>query len=215
MKNRLLLLWFLCFPLMSLAQIIKKDSLYSKFIVGLNPMVGFREDIFYEPNGREKETFLSFTPYVYGAYNLHKNLYVGADFGYEFFHSSYYKKKNFVEAGVFTRYWVPFTINHRFFRKLRLYVQVNYTRTNFIKVADVVNVFEYKKLTIEEDFIISNGLNQERFAFPIGLTFRLKRYLYAEINWQYQKYINGTGVSGFNAGIGFNVGKRHRNWSNN
>jgi hypothetical protein len=146
---------------------------------------------------------------IYGAYNLHKNLYVGADFGYEIFYSDFYKKRSFVEIDILARYWIPFTINHRFFKKLRMYVQASYGWSNFIKLSETTRVVEYKSLKIEEDFIIHQGLDFNKYSFPIGFTFRLSRFMYAEMNWQYLKFVNGRGRTGFMGGIGFNIGQKN------
>lgn len=177
--------------------------------MGILPNISYREYILTENDDRERTIVLSFMPTVYAAYNLHKNVYVGTNFGYEILYSNYYRRRSFVEVGVLARYWVPYTINHRFFRKLRMYIQASYEWTSFKKMPETMNTFNYKTLEIYEDFIVRKGLSFNKYAFPVGLTFRLKRYMYAEMNWQYLKFVNGKGMTGFMAGIGFNVGQNN------
>jgi hypothetical protein len=193
---------------LSLGQILVGDTIYNKVILGVLPNGAYSESIL-ENDGKDRAIIFSITPIVYASYNLHKNLYIGADFGYEIFSSNYYQKRSFVEVDVLARYWIPFTINHRFFKRFRLYVQASYGWSNYIIKSETIRIYTYKTLEIHEDFIIHKDLDFNKYAFPVGLTFKIKRYMYAEMNWQYVKFVNGKGRNGFTAGIGFNIGQKN------
>ncbi len=188
-------------------QIIKLDSTHNKLALGLYPNLLF-SDIVIDDNPNNRAILFSLETRPYIAYNLYSNIFVGLEFSYEFFYSNYYDKDNFKEFGLSLRYIVPFHIDKKILNRLRLYTGISYCMTNYRMVDDVVNIFEYDSIFIEEDFIISNKIDQQKFYIPIGLKITFWKNVFIDLNWQYVKFNNGTSESGFMCGIGINLFKQ-------
>jgi len=187
--------------------LFKSDTVYNEIFLGFYPNLYFSE-ILVDENTDEMARLFSLEIKPYFAYNLYKNLYIGCNFSYEIFESNFYEKDNFKELGVFMRYIIPYTIDKKFLRRFHVYTEFSYGKTNYRIVSDAVNIFEYKTIKIEEDFIISKSLNQSKFSFPVGFNFHLSGKFFIDLNWQYVHFVNGTGINGFMAGVGYNMGTK-------
>ncbi len=210
-KNAIILIYILCISLygqcrtITKGRTIIKDTVYNKLAVGMYPNLLYYDGII-DDNTWEKVNFFSLTLQPYTAYNLYKNLYIGCAFSYEFFSSNFYDKKNFIEVGMFLRYVVPYTINKKFLRRIHIYSAIEYYKTNYRIVPEIVNTIYYKgRIMVEEDYIISNKLDQSKISIPVGLLFTINKYFYIDLNWQNVKYLNGTNIDGFMCGIGINI----------
>ncbi len=204
--KRILLVLFLSLSLgLSAQSFIQHDDVYHKFKVGLHPNIFFTEYLI-EELPKENLRILSLELKPYFAYNFYKNLYLGISFSYEFFFSNFYNKESFFELGTLLRYEIPYTINKRFFKRLRLYAEVGYYRTNYKYVENIVRTFTYRSLTVDEDFIIDKQLSQSKWAFPIGLTLYVTSNLYVDFNWQYVLFPKEANLNGFMFGLGYNIG---------
>jgi opacity protein-like surface antigen len=186
---------------------IKHDTTYNKFMLGIYPSFSYSEQLI-DDNSEEKANIFILDIRPYFAYNLYKNLYLGCNFSYEFFASNFYEKENFIEAGVFMRYIIPYTLDKRFLKRFHFYTEFGYSKTNYRIVSDILRTVEYKTVKIEEDFIISKSLNQSKFSLPIGFTFHASSKFFIDLNWQYIHFINGTNINGFMCGIGYNMGTK-------
>jgi hypothetical protein len=187
--------------------LFKRDTAYNDIFLGFYPNIYFSE-ILVDENTDEKARLFSLELKPYIAYNLYKNIYLGCNFSYEFFASNFYEKENFIEAGVFMRYIIPYTLDKRFLKRFHFYTEFGYSKTNYRIVSDILRTVEYKTVKIEEDFIISKSLNQSKFSLPIGFTFHASSKFFIDLNWQYIHFINGTNINGFMCGIGYNMGTK-------
>lgn len=86
---------------------MKRDSIDSKFIVGIHPNLYYSEILrSAEPRDFARTFSLSLQPYF--AYNLGKNFYVGNAFNYEIFYSNLYQRNEMIQIGAFARYLLPY-----------------------------------------------------------------------------------------------------------
>lgn len=205
MKKIFAFLLFGCLYASSFGQVFTKDTIApnTKFSIGFYPVLLYYEEKVDDPNMKFARIFsCECRPYI--SYRIIQNLYVGGAFSYEFYKSNFYTKDKLIELGVFSRYYVPFIINKRFFKNFRVYGEFAYNKTNYKVVPYVANVVEFKNITIEEDYIIYNSLNQNKITIPIGIEFPITKKLKLDFNWQYSKYIQGTHITGFMSGVSYN-----------
>src|SRR5690606_3028543 len=148
------------------SQFFKRDSIDSKFIVGIHPNIYYSDILMSEEPRKFARTFsLSIQPYF--AYNIFKNLFVGNTFNYEFFYSNLYKRNEMIHLGLFARYVVPFHIDKKFIKRFHLYSEIQYNLTNYVVVFEPQNVHEIhisdKTFVVSEDVIVGNKLNKNMF----------------------------------------------------
>lgn len=184
-------------------QIVIKDSTQSKYNMGIYPNIYYYDHILDDQSDEFARIFsCELSPYF--SYNLYHNLFVGFNGSYEFFISNFYDKQNIKEIGLFSRYILPYTINKSLFRKMHLYCEVGYYRTNYKAVSYIANTIEYKGIEIEEDFVISKKMNYSKLSIPIGITFHVAEHIFIDLNWRKTIYIDGASRNGFMGGVGFN-----------
>jgi hypothetical protein len=187
-------------------QIIKKDTSETKYIIGLYPHLFYMDMLIDDQHG-DYARMLSCELEPYAGLNLYRNLYGGINFSYEFFFSNFYKKENFIKAGVFSRYILPFTLDKGLLKRIHLYFEIGYYKTNYKVVSYIANTFEYEGIKIEEDFFTSKGMNHSMVSIPIGITFHVSKGIYFDFNWRKNMYTNGTNENGFSLGLGTSLYK--------
>lgn len=205
--KKYILIPLLCLYTFSYGQTFKKDSLISKFDIGIYPNIYYVNQLT-EINSDEFVNLFSCELRPYFAYNVYNNIFLGCNISYEFIASDFYEKENFRDLGVFVRYIIPYTGNKKLSKKIHLYFECGYYKTNYIMVGETINIFKYKSIDIYEDFRTSNDLAYSKISIPIGLTFNVTNKLYIDLNWQYVKYVDGGTKRGFMCGLGYNIGKK-------
>ena len=184
------------------AQTIKKEYVSEKLMMGLYPnMFFFKQAV--EDGSNDYARLFSFELQPFVAYNIHNNVFMGFQGSYRHFISKSFDIDNVVELGLSLRYVLPINIDKDLFRLFKFYIEAACYRTNYMQYDKVVNVYEYRGLTFEEDFVIGNKLDQTKLSFPIGFQFKVFKNLHLDINWQYHKYINGSYSSGLMGGLSY------------
>jgi hypothetical protein len=156
------------------AQFFKTDSIENKLTFSILPNFCYFDKVV-DTSTWEMARIFSLEPQSYLAYNLSDNLYAGGAFSYEIFKSNFYHKKSFIATGIFLKYYFPFAINKKLLNHFHFYTSIEYYRTNYRYVSQIVDTIRYKSLTVNQDYIISNKLNQNKIAIPIGFIFRFKQ----------------------------------------
>lgn len=208
MKKIFLLLFCLSMVFVSDAQWIKKDFFNDdKFKVSFTPSAHFSD--IRSKDGKDKAIYYILDLRSYFFYNLHKNIDVGTTLSYDFSGGNFYSKKNFIEVGVSTRYVSPFFMDSKFLNQFRFYTGLEYYKTNYRYVSDIQKTIKYKELlSVNEDFIVSNKIDQTKIAVPLGFMFRLSNRFSIDFNYQYMKYIKGRDMTRYMLGIAYSI-KKH------
>lgn len=206
MKNTINIL-FLLFCTSVFGQIFSKDSLQNRISMGIFPSLSYYDKLDKEDKKYIRAMSVELRPYV--SYNVYKNIFLGSAMSYQFFYSNFYEKENFVEVGIFSRYVIPYTVTKKgFWKRIHLYVEVGYFKTNYRMVSQIVNTVEYKnEKIIDENYIISDKLNQDKFSIPIGLNIRIGKNFYIDFNYQQMYYLKGKNMQSFMCGLGYNIPK--------
>lgn len=187
LMKSIIIIFLFSFSIISNSQTIKKDTAFSKGQIGLYPGFYYAN---MQASDVEKEyanLFLfEFDPYL--SYNLYQNIFIGSIFSMDFVWSDFYSRKSFIELGAFIKYILPFSIDKNGLRRIRPYIAFEYYKTNYRMVAEVVNTVEYKQASVEEDFIISEYLDQDKYSVPVGIIIDLNNnFFYMPILGMYNK----------------------------
>jgi hypothetical protein len=192
-KNLLIAFIFLSTSLY--AQTIKKNILSEKFSVGFYPSIRYYEQVI-DLEKKEYARLFSFEFHPFVKYNVYKNLFVGVQGATEFYRSNFYEKKSLKELGLNARYVLPVKIDKGLLRILKFYVEAGYYRTNFIQYNEVVNIGGSVEVPIHEDYVYDDRMIYDKLSFPVGMQIRFFRNLHFDVNWQYNKYLKGSHLSG-------------------
>lgn len=182
------------------AQTIKKNQINEKFSVGFYPTLLFFEHV----TNLEKKEYarlfsVEFHPFV--KYNVYKNLFVGVQGATEYYRTNFYEKKTLKELGLNARYVLPIKIDKGLLRILKFYVEAGYYRTNYIKYEDEVNIGGSIEVPIHEDYVYDDRMIYNKLSFPVGMQIKFFRNLHFDLNWQYNKYLKGSYLSGMMGGF--------------
>lgn len=191
------------------SQLIRPDTIYSKITLGVfNDVLYFEQLVEYEPT--ERVYILSNTVAPHLVWYPYKNFGFGILGSYEFYSSNFYNKSSFIKFGLTANYKFPFKINLPILKYGNFYIESGFFKTNYIKLDKVLKEFTYKGLKIEENYIISNRLNQSIISIPFGVQFIIWERLYFDFAYQYSFFINGISENGFRVGLGFNIKNKTR-----
>ncbi len=203
MKRQFLIIILLVFKLSLWGVEIKKDTL-NNFVVGFYPIVFNYSTVVTTTDNHSTGVFEGgIRPYF--AYNVYRNIFVGCNFTYDFVSSDFYKRDAIMEVGIFSRYIFPYAINKGFWDRLHPYIELGYSLTNYRMVngSEKFNYIEKDGVEVYETFILSDKLNQSKISIPVGINFRLYKFVYLDINFQYVNYINGRSDVEPYIGFGF------------
>lgn len=184
------------------AQTIKKERIDEKFMLGLYPNMFFYKEAVSDGSEDYARLFsLELQPFI--AYNIYNNLFIGAQGSYNYFASNSFNINNIAEIGLSLRYVLPLKIDKALLRSLKFYIEAACYKTNYVQYNEIVNTYDYKGLSIEEDFVIGNKLDQTKLAFPLGIQIKVFKNLHLDVNWQYNKYLVGGHYSSFAGGVSY------------
>ncbi len=146
-----------------------------------------------------------FEPYL-GYYPIN-NLGIGISYSYEFMLSNIYEKDPFIEFGVFVRYYIPYVINKSFLRRIHLFSEFTFSRANYKTVPFINKTVSYKTWFLDENFIMSDRMDQKLFTIPIGVQLNVWKGLNIEISAQYMNFLNGAKYFKPRVGIEYHFAK--------
>lgn len=172
----------------SQAQILKENNSFHKIELGFHVSDYYLN--YKNPVTFEKVYFFDFGIEPYFLYFPIKNFGIGLSYYYSFIKSNFIELPSFKSVGIFSRYYIPYSINKKFFSRFDFFIEVFIAKTNY-KEDYNQPVYHTKYFELTSPFVY-NKLSQTVFHAPIiGLNIKIFKNLKAEISAGYLQYING------------------------
>jgi len=189
MKQIVLLFIFLFFIKISFSQIFINTNDKYKFEGGIEPggIATFTKDrISFEKN---YFSIVQLNPFL-GYFPLKKtNLSVGIKGEYLFMKSNLVSLPSLYGIGIYSKYFFPYTLKYRFFKKIRFFNEISFAKVNYIYNRDIP-LHEFEQFSFEYP-IKEATLKYTDLSINAGVSVNLKKGFYFNIYEQYLKFLGG------------------------
>jgi hypothetical protein len=196
MKPFFVLILILQFQIIS-AQIFIKESRNLRFESGIHPeYMLYSGKVWDSIQNDYKENYaaiVDFQPF-FGIYPFeNRNLSFGLSATYVLSASNKYNLPNLYGGGIYAKYVFSQRLQHRFFKRLRLFTEINYERINYT-INESSPIYRMSDIFSFQFSEKGNPFEYSRISFPLGLKFYTGKKVSIEFAGEYVMFLEGDNL---------------------